>query len=233
VKEFLSQRIPNLEVIDVFNTPGGKEQLLTLGVRKMPCIAVGERYTFGQSSRDVAEFLGIPFEHEALAPGRLIVKYLELLAAAQRMVGQIPAEKMDERVIPNRPRTLRAFAYHIFRIAECYLVTHEGAEFSEVLFQAVPPGNVGSAAEIAAYGAEVRRRLARWWDTTDDQDCARTIRAYYGVRPAHDVLERCAWHTAQHCRQLAAVLVRFGIPPDGAPTPELLAGLPVPERLWE
>jgi hypothetical protein len=233
VKEFLSQRIKDLEVIDVLNTPGGMEQLLKLGVRKVPCVAVGERYTFGQSLQDVATFLGITFEHETLSPERLIAKYLELLAAGQRMIRQIPVEKMDERVIANRPRTIRAFAYHIVRIAECYLLTYEGAEFSEALAQAAPPDNVGSAAEIVAYGEAIRARLARWWDTTTDRACQKPITTYYGVRTAHDVLERCTWHTAQHCRQLAAVLDRFGIQPDGAPTQELLAGLPLPERLWE
>jgi len=220
-------------VVDVLNTPGGMDQLLKLGVRKVPCVVVGERYTFAQNLKDVAAFLGIPFERAVLPPDRLVAKYLDILAAAQRMVRQIPADKMDERVIPNRPRTLRPFAYHLFRITESFLVTYEGAEYTEAMHADEPPEALGSAAEIVAYGVEVRDRLARWWDTTTDKACTKSLRTYYGMQAAHDVLERCTWHSAQHCRQLAVVLDRFGIEADGPPTPELLAGLPLPEGLWE
>jgi len=44
-----------------------------------------------------------------------VSKYLDILAAAQRMVRQVPAERMDDRVIVNRPRTIRPFCYRIFR----------------------------------------------------------------------------------------------------------------------
>jgi hypothetical protein len=220
-------------VVDVLNTPGGMDQLLKLGVRKVPCVVVGERYTFAQNLKDVAAFLGIPFEREVLPPDRLVAKYLDILDAAQRMVRQIPADKMDERVIPNRPRTLRPFAYHIFRIAESYLATYDGAEYTETMHTGDPPEELDSPARIVAYGAPVRDRLARWWETTPDRTCQKPVRTYYGPQVAHDVLERCTWHSAQHCRQLAVVLDRFGIEADGPPTPELLAGLPLPEGLWE
>jgi hypothetical protein len=220
-------------VIDVLNTPGGMDQLLRLGVRKVPCVVVGERYTFAQNLKDVAEFLGIPFERAVLPPEQLIAKYLEILVAAQRMVRQIPTDKMGERVIANRPRTLRPFAYHIFRIAESFLLTYDGAEYTESMHQNEPPESLDSPAKIVAFGADVRDRLARWWETTADRACQKPVRTYYGMQAAHDVLERCTWHSAQHCRQLAVVLDRFGIKADGPPTPEVLAGLPLPEGLWE
>ena len=47
------------------------------------------------------------------------------------------------------------------------------------------------------------------------------------------VFERVTWHSAQHCRQMVAVLERMGIQPDGPLTASDLAGLPLPERLWE
>ncbi len=220
-------------MIDVLNTPGGMNRLLKLGVRRVPCVVVGDRYTFAQNLKDVATFLGIPLEREVLPPDRLVAKYLEILAAAQRMVRQIPADTMNERVIPNRPRTLRPFAYHIFRIAESFLLTCEGAEYSETMHQGEPPEGLDSVGKIAAYGADVRDRLARWWETTPDKACRTSLRTYYGMQTAHDVLERCTWHSAQHCRQLVVVLERFGIAADGPPTPALLAGLPLPEGLWE
>jgi hypothetical protein len=96
-----------------------------------------------------------------------------------------------------------------------------------------PPEALDSPAKIVAYGADVRDRLARWWEATTDRACGKPVRTYYGTQVAHDVLERCTWHSAQHCRQLAVVLQRHGIEADGPPAPELLAGLPMPEGLWE
>jgi hypothetical protein len=49
----------------------------------------------------------------------------------------------------------------------------------------------------------------------------------------HQLLERSTWHSAQHTRQLIAVLERFNIEPDGRLTPEDLDGLPLPAGLWE
>jgi len=49
----------------------------------------------------------------------------------------------------------------------------------------------------------------------------------------NEVMERTAWHSAQHARQIMAVLESFGIPPHGPLTIEDYAGLPMPEGLWE
>jgi hypothetical protein len=59
------------------------------------------------------------------------------------------------------------------------------------------------------------------------------MKTYYGVQAAHDVFERTTWHSAQHCRQLAVVLERFGIKPERPLSPEQIQGLPLPEGLWE
>jgi hypothetical protein len=53
------------------------------------------------------------------------------------------------------------------------------------------------------------------------------------MQPMHAVFERSTWHSAQHARQLMHVLERFGIKPDGPLTQQDLAGLPLPERLFE
>lgn len=46
-------------------------------------------------------------------------------------------------------------------------------------------------------------------------------------------LERTCWHTAQHCRQLLALLEHLDIAPDGAFGAAELDGLPLPERTWD
>jgi hypothetical protein len=58
------------------------------------------------------------------------------------------------------------------------------------------------------------------------------VKTYYGARPLHERLERCTWHSAQHARQIIAVLDGFGIAADGPLTEQDYAGLPLPAGLW-
>ncbi len=59
------------------------------------------------------------------------------------------------------------------------------------------------------------------------------VQTFYGTPPMHQLFERSTWHSAQHTRQMIAVLERFGIEPDVRLTAEDLAGLPLPEGIWE
>jgi hypothetical protein len=59
------------------------------------------------------------------------------------------------------------------------------------------------------------------------------VKTFYGTPPMHQVLERSTWHSAQHARQMIAVLERFGIAPERRLTSDDLSGLPLPEQLWE
>jgi hypothetical protein len=47
------------------------------------------------------------------------------------------------------------------------------------------------------------------------------------------VLERTAWHPAQHTRQLMLILETLDIEPDRALTAADLAGLPLPDKAWD
>jgi len=49
----------------------------------------------------------------------------------------------------------------------------------------------------------------------------------------HELLERSTWHSAQHARQLMYILERYGISPNGPLVEKDLAGLPLPEGLFE
>ena len=69
------------------------------------------------------------------------------------------------------------------------------------------------------------RRCATARVSCDDR---RLPQARMGVVPPEAA--RATWHSAQHCRQLVAVLERMGIQPDRPLTKADLAGLPLPER---
>jgi hypothetical protein len=220
----------------VANDPGGREKLLALGVRNVPVVARGENYVFGQNLEDVAEFVGLQGTgHTPLPPDQLMRKWVLVLRALQRYARQMPTERIHENVIDNRQRSIRLLHHHAFRIAEAFLESViEGKDYA-VQHANVPPkdGTHLTGAEIADYGEGVIARLQKWWDGVEDKTLSTRIRTYYGMQPMATVFERSTWHSAQHARQLAHVLERFGIAPDGKLTPEDLAGLPLPERLFE
>jgi hypothetical protein len=76
-------------------------------------------------------------------------------------------------------------------------------------------------------------RLENWWSRLNDKSCQQPVKTFYGTPPMHQLFERSTWHSAQHTRQLMAVLERFGIEPQERLTAEDLTGLPLPQGLWE
>ena len=205
-------------------------------MRNVPVVSRGENYVFGQNLEDVAEFVGLQGTgHTPLPPDQLIRKWVLVLRAVQRYLRQMPAERINERVIENRDRSIRLLGHHAFRIGEAFLESAiNGVEYS-IGHANVPPkdGTYTTGPEIAGYGEQVIHWLQDWWDALPDKSLSWKTKTYYGMQPMSMVFERSTWHSAQHARQLIHVLERMGIKPDGKLTPQDLAGLPLPERLFE
>lgn len=220
--------------MDVLNDAGGRELLFNkYGLRKVPVVARGDEYVFGQMLDVVAKFVGKELGGPArLSPEALFEKYRTILAAGQRYMRQFPPERLNERVIPNRERLIRTLCYHVFRIGEAFQEVWNGAVYSEKIADNIPPDSM-TGDDIARYGEEIWKRYETWWSGLEDRKLSRTLKTYYGDTEAHKVFERVTWHSAQHCRQLVAVLERMGIQPDRPLTAQDLAGLPLPERLFE
>jgi hypothetical protein len=220
----------------VANDPTGREQLLKLGVTTVPVLARDGQYIFCQNLEDVAEFVGLQGTgHTPLTPEILFTKWTAVLRAAQRYIRQIPDQRLNERAIDNRDRSIRLLSHHIFRIGEAFLETAiDGVEYWVQLAN-VPPedGSYTTGAALASYGDGVIGRIEKWWTQLDDKSCNQKVRTFYGTPPMHQLFERSTWHSAQHTRQMVAVLERFGIEPDGRLSVEDLAGLPLPEGVWD
>lgn len=221
----------------MLNDAGGRDRLLKLGVRNVPVVSKGENYVFGQNLEDVAEFVGLQGTgHQPLPPAELVSRWTRILRVAQDVVRQVPDERMSEPLIPNRDRSIRLVTHHVFRIGEAFLESViDGVEYA-VQHANVPPaeGTFMSGREVAQYGDQVIARIEAWWAGLSDKSGTQQLSTYYGPQPLHQVLERSTWHSAQHVRQLAHVLEdRYGITPERRLTPEDLAGLPLPERLFE
>jgi hypothetical protein len=124
-------------------------------------------------------------------------------------------------------------AFHLFVIPVAFLDAARGGELTEEHFTRKPPADMRSADAVSSYGQGVRTDLQEWWDQTGADRFPGQVSTYYGQQSAHKVLERTCWHTAQHCRQLMAVLDQLGIEPDGPLGGAELDGLPLPEKVWD
>ena len=218
------------------NEPGGLQQLLALGTRKVPLVVKGERYVFAENLEKVAEFVGLGSTgHKPLPPPELLRTWMVVLRAALRYVRQMPDANLTERAIPNRDRAIRLVCHHIFRIGEAFIETmEEGTEYWEWHAQKEPDeGTMLTTEEIARYGESIIQRIETWWAGLEDRSGQQPVKTYMGEQPMHALFERSAWHSAQHVRQLMALLERYDIEPDRRLTPQDFAGLPLPERLWE
>ncbi len=217
--------------MDVQSDPRGLELLRALGARTVPVVSRGDRWVSGQSLDAIAELLGLAERHApALEPGELVSRLDAILAGAARLVRQLP-ESLLERNVRNRERPLRALAHHVFRVPEAFLeCAEDGVALAYDALVSPPPAGA-SAESIARHGEIVRARVRAWWLRAPDPGAA--LATYYGEQSVHQLLERTTWHAGQHVRQLEMVLEEAGIAPDAPPGPEVYAGLPMPEKVWD
>jgi len=202
----------------------------------VPVIARGDQFVLGHDLAKVAEFVGVPAPgHTPLPPGTLIAKWIKILAAARRYARQFPPERLNARAIESRNRSIRILAHHVFRIGEAFLeCVIGGVEYSSGLVDLEPEaGRCETGDEIADYGGRVIDRLQQWWDDAGEASSRATVQTFYGQQSVHQLLERSTWHSAQHVRQLTYLLDRDHVVPDGRLADEDLAGLPLPDAIFE
>ena len=207
--------------------------LHSLGAESVPIVSKGDAFVYAQSLGDVARFLDLDV---ALGPQLSMPELVDrldfVLAAAQRFWRQVPESAMGDK-LPNRDRSYRVLAHHIFRIPEAFLEMTAGAPLTYEMLTTPPPEGMQTADQIADYGQSVRDRVKAWWLGLEDVTGDQRVPTYYGDQPIIEVLERTTWHAAQHVRQTMMILEGLGIAPDTPLTAEDLAGLPVPEKVWD
>lgn len=231
-KEFLTKQGIDFESINVHNNPEGLAELTALGARSVPVVALGGRYTLCQSFGDVVKFLDLKTKlMDPLSPEQLVRKLDLVLTSAARYTCQFNEAQLRE-VFRDRNRTPGGTAFHIFRVAEMGLEAAQGIELKFEGFNDVPAAH-WTATDIAEWGLQVHNRIDAWWSKQTDRELNYTVPTYYGQRTLHDVLERTTWHAAQHTRQLLMMLESHGVAPDRPLSAADLAGLPVPDEVWD
>ncbi|MEQ9446215.1 MAG: hypothetical protein RJS98_11675, partial [Rhodospirillaceae bacterium] len=87
---------------------------------------------------------------------------------------------------------------------------------------------------VSDFGALVAVDFQAWWcGTNAGNRLPETLETYYGAQSVDDLLERTAWHMAQHTRQLAAVIESLNITLSDHLSTADLAGLPLPDHVYD
>jgi glutaredoxin len=235
MKEFLTKHGVPFVSVNVLEDKDAFGELAGLGVRSVPIVRRGNDWANGQVLREVARVAGIAWGGAQVLPApELTARLVTIQTAAQRLFAQIPDDKLG-RMLPHRPRSYAELAYHIFNIADAFL-EHEvqGLPLKEGAYGRVPPPQMDTKSKILAYGADVLARFESWWQGPGQTtDFSRKANVYYGDVTLHEYLDRTAWHSGQHVRQLMMVLDMLGIEPDGPLGRETFAGLPMPDKVWD
>jgi glutaredoxin len=231
-REFLGQHRIEFESVNVRATPGAGERLAGLGARSVPVLARGSRWIHGQDLDEVARFLGVAIVRERLDTATLAARSVALLAAATRLTRQLPTPVLEGFLPGRSDRAGADLAAHVAMIVAGFLDAARGGTLAYEYFERRPAGADRAPERLIALQQAVRADFASWWGATRDALPA-TVETYYGRQPLAAVLERTAWHLAQHCRQLESLLRQSDLQPDGALTPAELGGLPLPEGVWD
>jgi glutaredoxin len=234
VKEFLKKIGVPYESVNVLTDPNAEADLRAMGAMSFPVVSRGKDFVCAQSLDDVSKFIGHDVKFERLAPDVLMDRWFYFIDAGLRMVDRIPQAHLQAQPIPNRDRTLHGLSYHIFQVPEAFLENAEnGEEHFDKYFDAPPPADVKTSADVRSYGDVISARLHHYWEKLPNRSFGWTVKTFYGIQPSHNFLERSVWHTAQHARQLQVVLDSYGVVLPRRIDESRYAGLPMPQGIWE
>jgi uncharacterized damage-inducible protein DinB len=213
---------------------GGLEELRRLGARSVPVVSRGDHFVFAQVIGDVVEFLGLDEKTgPALSPAEYYARYDHVLETAIRLVRQMPDDRLEDQ-LPHRPRSYRMLMHHIFQIPTAYLDMEDtGRTLTYESLIVPPPAEMRTSAAVADFGDSLRRRMNAWWQRVGNEDFARPVPTYFGETSRHEMFERTVWHSAQHTRQIAAILEQAGVTPDRPLGADDIRGLPLTDKIWD
>ena len=166
-----------------------------------------------------------------LTPLELGARLGRILACAEGLVAAFPSRALDQKP-PQRYRSVRDLAFHIFRTGLAYVDGMDMGELRETwLLEEAPPELVDGTA-LARYGALVRGRVSGWFEGAGPAEYARTVGGTYGPGTGHYLLWLTTLDAARHLRELYAIAAALGItPPEPLPTSDF-EGLPLQTSLW-
>ncbi len=233
-KEFLTKHGVTFRSRNVLEDPSAYDELSRFGLKQVPIVTRGDAFANGQILADVAKLCGIALgETNMLSPEELHRRIVLMMDGTERFLRQLPEESLQTN-LPNRPRSYADLVYHIYNIIDAFVEHEEGIPLVYESYFRLPPAQMQSIEGLSGYGRHVAERVERWFaGPGKDADWTRKADVYYGEQTLHQFLERTAWHSGQHVRQLMWILERMEIPPNGPLGEETFGGLPMPEKVWD
>jgi hypothetical protein len=217
--------------VNVLEDPNGLAELQKLGVRSVPVLSRGDKYTFGRSTKQIVDFLGLNEKSgPELSTEELAARVDKFMGAALELIPLMPHDRLDTHV-PGRPRSYRTLAFHLFRVVAAFLDANEGVALDQAAFREEPAPDADTAA-LVAYGTAVRQRLRDWWAKGDTAP-GKALQTYYGPQSLHELMERTTWHSGQHVRQYMMLLEKEGVAHHRPLVAADFAKLPMPQNVWD
>jgi hypothetical protein len=217
--------------VNVLEDPAGMAELERLGVRSVPVLSRGDKYTFGQSTKQIVDFLGLTEKSgPELSTDQLAARVTKFMDAALELIPLMPADRLDTHV-PGRPRSYRTLAFHLFRVIDAFLDANENVTLVQAMFREEPAPDAGTGV-LVAYGTKVRDRFRTWWQAGDIAP-SKTLQTYYGPQSLHELMERTTWHSGQHVRQYMMLLEKEGVTHHRPLVAADFAKLPMPQNVWD
>ena len=193
----------------------------------------GDEWVFAQNLGHVVKFLGLNEKTgPELSPSQLNARTGVILGAAARLIRQMPDVHLTTEV-PNRPRSYKILAHHIFRIQEVFLEMANGATLTYEDLGGGPSPDMHTFADIADFGEGIRAKSLAWWAAKADKSGKDPVQTYYGPQTLHETMERATWHSGQHVRQWIMLLGMQGVTAEQPLGPADFAGLPMPMNAWD
>lgn len=236
LKEHLTRHGVAFQSVNVRDDSVGFDALAKLGVRQVPVLAKGDQWCDGQMIAQVNVLAGIAVQsHNKLTPTELAERMSGYLPILKEYVSQIPADRFDEQ-LPGRPRSYGNLACHCAEIIDLFLKVVQGKH--ELVFddyEHPTPPDCDNPEKLSEYISQVFKRLSNWFQTElPVQDFELIAKVYYGEPTVHEFMERSAWHSGQHLRQLNLVLInKLGLKPEPKLSDALFKGLPMPQLVWD
>ena len=211
-----------------------KARLKAHGFDSVPAVCLGDDCVPGGDLGAIATLLSLDYTAPVILPAEVLqAKFVAVLDAAARFFRQAPFEGLATKS-PDRDRSFRELGWHISLIPHAFIGAYDNGFSTSEDFRErdVSPSLTGE--DVASAVLKAQSLLKDWWQTSGREDpMDRVIESYWGVHTLEEVFERETWHAAQHTRQVMMFLEMLKIAPDGPLTPEFLAGLPMPERVWD
>ena len=204
------------------------------GARSVPILSRGDEWVFAQNIGHVVKFLGLNEKTgPELSPDQLIARTDKFLTTAMRLIAQMPDAHLTTEV-PNRPRSYKVLAHHIFQIQDVFLAVANGSTLTYEALADTAARDIAQLRRHRGVGRSGSRPISSpGGPRKPDHSGKETVQTYYGPQTLHETMERATWHSGQHVRQWIMLLGMVGVTPDQPLQPEDYAKLPMPMNAWD